>query len=156
MSYCKTQFNRTCNALKMSSFWCEVLVLIPISMLGIWWPVWFEWSGYDKYLIAAAWFTFGLGSLATIMLQRSFMAEILDNYKRANLIFIVIFCLLGAIFYGKALLYEIEGKPLVEFFLGLNILQWAISINVLVWVWNLVSNSDYDTSAGNPLGENYE
>jgi hypothetical protein len=124
-------------------------------MLGIWWPVWFEWTGYDKYLMPAAWFTFGLGSLATIFIQRSFMAEELDSYKRANFIFIAFFCLIGAIFYGKALGFELGGKSLEAFFLGLDILQLAIILNVVVWIWNLISRSAFDDS-GNPLGDEYE
>lgn len=157
MSYFKTQWERLCQALKRSSFWSEVLILIPISMLGIWWPVWFDWTGYDKYLIPAAWFTFGLGSLATIFLQRCFMSETLDDYKNANMIFVALFSIIGAMFYGKALVLALDNKELVILFMNFNILEVAIILNIFVWIWNLISRGCFDRqSAGNPLGESHD
>lgn len=155
MSYFKTQKNRIKNAPKISLFWGELLVLIPISMLGIWWPVWFEWSGYISYFMPAAWFTFGVGSLATILFQRGFMGDESDSYRRANFIFIALLCLIGGICYGKALIYELENKSVEGLFCGLTILHLAIFLNVLVWVWHFISSNTFDNN-GNPLGEEYE
>lgn len=155
MTYFKTQGNRFLNALAVSGFWAEVFVLIPISMLGIWWPVWFEWRGYASYLMPAAWFTFGLGSLATIFIQRSFMGEETDSYRKANLIFVTLCCVIGAICYGKALMYELADKPLDNIFLCFNLLHLAIFLNIFVWIWNVTSRSKFDQS-GSPLGEDYE
>jgi hypothetical protein len=56
MSYISTQINRFCSAFCDSTFWAEILVIIPLSLLGIWWPVLFEWSGYQSYFMPAVWF----------------------------------------------------------------------------------------------------
>ncbi len=156
MAYFRTQISRFSVAGRKSLFWAEMLLILPISMLGIWWPVWFQWTGYDKYLMPAAWFTFGLGSLATIFIQRSLMPDAEDIYKRANVIIITIFCLLGAIFYGKALVLELDKKPLENICIGIDALELAILLNVVVWIWHFVSRSDFDnTDAGNSLGDKY-
>jgi hypothetical protein len=157
MAYFSTQIKRLCEACGKSLFWAEMFVIIPVSMLGIWWPVWFQWTGYDRYLMPSAWFTFGLGSLATIFIKRSLMSDSEDIYKRANIIFVSIFCLLGAILYGKALIFELDKKPPEDIFISVYALELAILLNVIVWIWHFVSRSEFDnTNPGNSLGEKYD
>jgi hypothetical protein len=157
MSYISTQINRFCSAFCDSTFWAEILVIIPLSLLGIWWPVLFEWSGYQSYFMPAVWFTFGLGSLATIFIRRSLLPESKDDFKIVNTIFITILCLVGALLYGKSLITNLNGNALVEIFCGIDLLGMAIILNIFVWIWNLISNSDFDTTnAGNSLGDSYD
>lgn len=163
MNFIKTQYMRFKLALRQSSFWFVLILIIPMSMLGIWWPVFYEWKGYSSYLMPASWFTFGLGSLAVLSLEKMFSPEKNDNYKKANSIIIVALSIIGCLFYGKALLCDLNGKPLtiIEFsgrdFCSLNVLELAIFLNILVWIWHLISKIEYDDSKPfNALGDNYD
>ncbi|WP_350996446.1 hypothetical protein [Shewanella sp. TB7-MNA-CIBAN-0143] len=157
MSFFKFQGHRIINAFFKSAFWKEIIILIPFSMVGIWWPVWFDWPGYSSYLLPAAWFTFGIGSLVSIMLHRSFMTEDTDRFKYANTIVVILLSIIGGLFYGKALSMNLQNKELDCLFLNLNFLEWAIVLNVFVWIWNLISTSDFDSKdSGSPLGENHD
>ncbi|MGR5368158.1 hypothetical protein [Photobacterium damselae] len=157
MNYFCSQINRLLKALFTSSFWYVVIIVIPVSMLGIWWPVFFKWLNYDSYLMPESWFTFGVGSLAVISIERLFMREDDDCFKYPNAIIIVALSIVGALFYGKALLIELKSEEHLPIFLDIGYLGLAIIINVFVWVWNIFSRNTYDSqNATNSLGESYD
>ncbi|WP_137165415.1 hypothetical protein [Salinimonas lutimaris] len=157
MSYLLVQIKRTWLALKDGVFWAECLLIIPLSMLGIWWPVWFKWTGYTEYLEPAAWFTFGIGSIAAIIIRRSILSESRDNYKLLNTIFILFLGILSGLFYGKSLTTKLDGEDLSIIFWCFDMLDIAITLNILVWLWHFISIDDYDDSKPvSSLGESYD
>ncbi|PAR52095.1 hypothetical protein CGT93_18520 [Vibrio metoecus] len=163
MNYIKTQLSRLKAAVGTSSFWFVLLIIMPVSMLGIWWPVFFEWDSYPSYFMPASWFTFGLGSLAVLSFEKMFSPERSDTYKGANAIVIVLLSMIGCLCYGKALLCELNNKELSVVWssndgaFSLNVLGLAIVLNILVWVGHIISKIEYDKDMpSNALGDSYD
>uniref|UniRef100_UPI00404813BE hypothetical protein n=1 Tax=Vibrio anguillarum TaxID=55601 RepID=UPI00404813BE len=157
MRYIKDQLKRLKKAFGDFNFWVVMVLTIPLSMLGIWWPVFFNWDSYNSIWMPASWFTFGLGTLSVLSIEKLFSSDDDDSYKGANSIVIVACSILGCLFYGKALQYELNEHSLRVLldteFLKLDILELAIILNLFVWFWHCISKNCYNNdSASNALG----
>lgn len=157
MKYIRDQWIRFTKAFFDSSFWAIMLIIVPMSMLGVWWPVVFNWDNYPSIWMPASWFTFGLGSFSVLAIEKLFSAENSDSYKGANSIVIVVCSIIGCLLYGKALQNELNGSDLIILLdvnhFKINVLDLAIYLNVFVWFWHCISKNDYNNdSASNALG----
>ena len=153
MGYILAFISRGWAAIGTLYFWVELLVVLPLSCLGIWLPWLFNWTGSEIFLNPVPWFTFGVAALMIILTNRLFMPEEEDKYLMANRLVLILACVIAAIMYGKSMHDFINVTPnSVEEFDYKNTKN-AIYITLVVWFINYVHVDKFDsTSVSSPLG----
>lgn len=139
-SYFKITLSRCCNALKSGVFWREFIAVFIFGTLGLWLPVFFNWSSSTSLLEPKSLFIFGVATLVMVVEKRMFMCSSQDNKFTTITKSFVLFGSIGAVIvYGKAMT-TLESE------------NWAVGamlLTVFIWLYNFVNNSTFDNNALN-------
>lgn len=145
MNYLSSLFCiRLWKAIASIKFWIEGFLVFALSGIGIWWPWWFEWKGYNNILNPEPWFTYGLATLMIILGQRLFMKDSDDIFILPNKLIIAVLTLFGGILYGKSVLkyFVFDPKNISKFDYSLTV--YAIVITLIAWVLHFIGRNEYD------------
>jgi hypothetical protein len=132
------------HALTQGRFWEELLVVIPLSLLGIWWPWWFDWKDADDLLRPVPWFTFGMATLMTILAKRFFMESKDDEYLKVNKFILLIVSFYASILFGLSMLNHLGNQSNLNYFFDVSNTSIAICLTAFAWFLNFVSSNDFD------------
>lgn len=153
MSYFKAFFIRSWRAIRTIPFWVELLVVLPLSCLGVWFPWLFDWSGSENILNPSPWFTFGVATLMIIIANRLFMPEEKDKFLMANKLVLLIPTFAAVIIYGKSLHDFINFVPSKGVVFDYSYIKLAILLTIFVWLVNYIHVDKFDNKNANaPLG----
>lgn len=144
MDYFKSLFERFFSAIGTWKFWAQASLVFGLSGLGIWWPLFFEWKGYDNFFYPVSWFTYGVATLMIIVGQRLFMKESDDNQIMPNRLVLLICSIFGAVLYGKSVgkFLNFDFSSNVEFDYSLT--HYACLLTVIAWVIHETGKNEYD------------
>ncbi len=153
MKYFKSLKGRLINAFGSMKFWTQGLVVFGLSGLGIWWPLFFEWQGYDNLFFPEPWFTYGVATLMTIISKRLFMEEAEDSYMIANRLILLLLSLGGGLLYGKSVQQYFSFVKSAGLEFDYSLTKYAVGITLLAWLINFIGTNEYDAKdATNALG----
>ncbi|WP_026843197.1 hypothetical protein [Citrifermentans bremense] len=155
MDYIGSLFKRLWNALATLKFWTEGLIVFILGGLGIWWPLFFNWKGYENFFYPEPWFTYGLATLMVILGQRLFMKEEDDTYIMPNRLILFVLVLTGSLMYGKSVKQYFEfvadGKHKTVFDYSLT--RYGMFTTLFAWIIHVVGDNKFDSKdASNALG----
>lgn len=156
MDYLSALFRvRIWKAIASGKFWREGFLVFALSGIGIWWPWWFEWDGYESILNPEPWFTYGLATLMIVLGQRLFMHESEDIYILPNKLILAALTLLGGILYGKSVIKYFSFEPSGSIRFDYSLTKYAIAITLLSWFIHFVGKNEYDNEdPRNAIGGN--
>jgi len=155
MDYICSLFKRLCKAFASLKFWTEGLIVFVLGGLGIWWPLYFNWKGYDNFLYPEPWFTYGLATLMIILGQRLFMKENDDTYIMPNRLVLFVLILTGSLMFGKSvkLYFEYNNCTKHAASFDYSLTKYGMWITLIAWVVHFIGHNRYDDeNAKNALG----
>lgn len=157
MDYFISLFKRFCVAFTSLKFWTEGLIVFVLGGLGIWWPLYFNWKGYNNFFYPEPWFTYGLATLMIILGQRLFMKEEDDIHIMPNRLILFILILAGSLMFGKSvkLYFDFTNDTTRNLSFDYSLTKYGMFITLLAWVIHFIGNNKYDDkNANDVLGGN--
>lgn len=143
-SYIKVTLLRSCKALRSSVFWREFIAVFLFGTLGLWLPVFLDWSGATSLLDPRSLFIFGVATLAMVVEKRMFISPDQDNKFTSITKSVVLFgSITAVIIYGKAM---VSGMPLDE---SNNWAICAFLLTFFIWFYNFFNDARFDHNSLN-------
>ncbi len=153
MNYFEAFFRRAWRAIRSLPFWVELLFVLPLSCLGVWFPWIFDWRGSETFFHPGPWFTFGVATLMIIIANRLFMPERDDKYLMANKLVLLIPTFIAVLLYGKSLHEFVNFDPSQGAVFDYSYTKIAICLTMFVWGVNFFHVDKFDDKRfDGPLG----
>lgn len=145
MEYLLSLAGRFLNAVLTLRFWTRGFLVFIFSGLGIWWPFWFKWPGYENIFYPEPWFTFGLATLMIIVGQRLFMSESEDDFIMPNRLILAVLAFFGGMCYGKSVqdYFVYAKKEEIDF--DYSFTKYAILITLIAWLIHYIGSNEFNS-----------